>query len=61
MTVDIYGRLIPDRDKSAINVQDQFRTLSAPTKKESPVTNEDYEALLNLVAMQGLANDDVTY
>jgi integrase len=39
MTVDIYGHLLPDRDKSAVNLLDEICTLSAPTKKESTITN----------------------
>ena len=54
MTVDIYGHLMPDRDKSAIIILDQSGTPMAPTKKKSPVTNEDYEASSVLVAMQGI-------
>jgi hypothetical protein len=54
MTVDVYGHLMPDRDKSAINILDKFGTPTTCEKKENPVTNEDYEALLNLVAMQGI-------
>ena len=57
MTVDIYGHLLPDRDKSAINILDQFSengTPPAPTNKKSLVTQEDYEALASLVAMQGI-------
>ena len=54
MTVDIYGHLMPDRDKSAINILDQSGTPMAPTKKKNPVTNEDYEVSSVLVAMQGI-------
>jgi len=57
MTVDIYGHLLPDRDKSAVNVLDQSSgngTLLAPYKKETLVTNEDYEGIIDMVAMQGL-------
>jgi len=54
MTVDIYGHLLPDRDKSAVNILDQIGTPMAPAKKETPVTNEDYEGFCSLVAMQGL-------
>jgi hypothetical protein len=57
MTVDIYGHLLPDRDKSAINILDQLSengTPLAPTKEKSLVTQEDNEALASLVAMQGI-------
>lgn len=39
MTVDIYGHLLPDRDKSAVNILDQIGTPMAPAKKETPVTD----------------------
>jgi hypothetical protein len=54
MTVDIYVHLMPDRDKSAINILDKSGTPMAPSKKESLVTNEDYEASSVLVVMQGI-------
>ena len=46
MTVDIYGHLLPDRDKSAVNILDDIGTPMAPTKKESTVTNKDYSAFI---------------
>jgi len=49
MTVDIYGHLVPDRDKSAVNILDQIGTPMAPTNQETPVTSEDYEGFVNLV------------
>jgi hypothetical protein len=58
MTVDIYGHLMPDRDKSTINILDrssmQSGTPVTPTTKESLATHEDYEAFSDLVAMQGI-------
>ena len=56
MTVDVYGHLLPDQSKSAVNSLDDapIRNPSATAKKESPVTHEDYEALSSLVAMQGI-------
>jgi len=54
MTVDIYRHLLPDRDKSAVNILNQIGTPMAPAKKETPVTNENYEGFMSMVAMQGL-------
>ncbi len=56
MTVDIYGHLIPNKSNTAVNSLDDvtIRNLSATTKKETLVTNEDYEGFIDLVAMQGI-------
>ncbi len=56
MTVDIYGHLIPNKSNTAVNSLDDvtIRNLSATTKKETPVTNEDYEGIIDMVAMQGI-------
>jgi len=59
MTVDTYGHLIPvqNESNSAVNSLDDvtIRNLSATTKKETLITNEDYEGIIDLVAMQGIA------
>ena len=56
MTVDIYGHLIPKESKSAVNSLDDetIHNQYATTNKESLVTNKDYKAFSDLVAMQGL-------
>jgi integrase len=55
MTVDTYGHLIPSESNSAVNSLDDatIRNLSATTKKETLVTNEDHEGIIDMVAMQG--------
>lgn len=52
MTVDIYGHLLPDRDRSAVNILDNLSANStpmAPAEKENPATYEDYGVIQNLV------------
>jgi len=55
MTVDTYGHLIPNESNSAVNSLDDttIHNISATTKK-TLVTNEDYEGIIDMVAMQGI-------
>ena len=57
MTVDIYGHLLPDRDKSAVNIfdkNDRVGTSMAPSEKDNPATSEDCGVIYDMVAMQGI-------
>ncbi len=47
MTVDIYVHLLPDQDKSAMNILGNIGTPTAPRKNESTVTNQDHSAFMS--------------
>ena len=57
MTVDIYGHLLPDQDRGAVNFLDGVfgqdgQANRSSTNKKSTVTSEDYDAF-NLMVKAG--------
>ena len=58
MTVDIYCHLLPDRDKSTVNILDKNDNIDSrlvPLKQDNPTTSEDYRVIYDMVAMQGIS------